>query len=79
MNKINYFVSSKLWLSLEDYYNAGLKPEEVKKIIESLCDPGTTEFGNDPEKHKLIIYQIRYELDLLLGHRGTRFFGDMPQ
>lgn len=38
---MNYSVTSIIWLSLEDYYNAGLSPEQAKSIIESMNDPGS--------------------------------------
>lgn len=38
---MNYHISSIIWLSLEKYYNKGLKPNEAKEIIEALPDLGS--------------------------------------
>ena len=35
----HYSVTSVIWLSLEDYYNAGLTPEQVKTTIELMDYP----------------------------------------
>ena len=37
-DKIEYFVTTEIWLHLEPYYNKGIKPEEVKEIIEKMRD-----------------------------------------
>ena len=37
----HYHVTSIIWLSLEDYYNAGLTPEQAKDTIESMDDPAS--------------------------------------
>jgi hypothetical protein len=37
--RLIYNVSTRLWLSLEDYHNAGLTSEQTKEIIERLYDP----------------------------------------
>lgn len=37
--RLNYYVSSRINLSLEDFHNAGLTPEETKAEIEKLRDP----------------------------------------
>lgn len=34
--KIDYSTTSRIWLSLEDYYNAGLAPEQAKTEIEKI-------------------------------------------
>ena len=39
--RLTYFVSSVLNLSLEDFHNAGLTPEETKAEIEKIRDPGS--------------------------------------
>lgn len=39
--KINYHISSIIWLSLEKYYNRGLTSQKAKEIIESLPDLGS--------------------------------------
>lgn len=36
---INYFTTTEIWLSLEDYYNQGLPPEKAKEIIERIRNP----------------------------------------
>jgi hypothetical protein len=38
---MNYYVTSIIHLSLEDYYNAGLTPEQAKTVIELMNDPGS--------------------------------------
>lgn len=38
---INYFATCELWLSLEDYWNAGLDRDRAKEIIERMPDPGS--------------------------------------
>jgi len=35
---IKYHTSTRVWLSLENYYNQGITPEEAKKVIENLKD-----------------------------------------
>lgn len=40
MRKLNYYVTSLIHLSLEDYHNAGLTPEQTKEAIESIRQPG---------------------------------------
>lgn len=40
MPEIDYHTSINIHLSLEDYYNSGLSPEDAKKVIESIRDPG---------------------------------------
>ena len=35
---MNYHTSTIIWLSLEPYYNRGLKPERAKEIIEKVLD-----------------------------------------
>ena len=37
----HYFVTSVIWLSLEEYYNAGLTPEQAKNTIELMSDPAS--------------------------------------
>jgi hypothetical protein len=39
---MNYYVTSIIHLSLEDYYNAGLTPEHAKTVIELMNDPGSS-------------------------------------
>lgn len=36
---ISYFVTSEIWLHLEEYYNKGLTSEEAKEVIESITNP----------------------------------------
>lgn len=36
--RVNYHTSTTVWLHLEDYYNAGITPEEAKEIIEDFSD-----------------------------------------
>ena len=36
---IDYFVTSELWLSLEDYTNAGLTSGQIREIIENITEP----------------------------------------
>lgn len=36
MPRLGYTTSTRVWLHLEDYYNAGLTPEEAKGVIEGL-------------------------------------------
>jgi hypothetical protein len=36
MLEINWWASSRLWLSLEDYTNAGLSQDEMQKCIEAI-------------------------------------------
>lgn len=38
---LNHHSTGLIWLSCEDYHNAGIKPERIKEIIESLQDPGS--------------------------------------
>ena len=38
MEPISYFRTSIVWLSLEDYHNAGLTPEQTKAAIEEIQD-----------------------------------------
>ncbi len=37
--KMNYHITTVIWLSLEDFYNRGLTPEQAKTIIEAMDDP----------------------------------------
>jgi len=37
--EINYHTDRRIWLSLEDYHNAGISSERSKEIIESIKDP----------------------------------------
>jgi len=39
MRGLIYYVTSVIHLSLEDYHNAGLTPEETKACIEKIPDP----------------------------------------
>jgi hypothetical protein len=39
MRKVGCHTKTKIVLSLEDYYNAGLSSEEVKNAIEKIRDP----------------------------------------
>jgi hypothetical protein len=39
MSTLRYFTSINIWLHLEDYYRAGLTPEQAKEIIEKIVDP----------------------------------------
>lgn len=41
MRRIEYFVTCGLWLSLEDYWNAGLDRGRAREIIEQMPDPGS--------------------------------------
>jgi hypothetical protein len=41
MPGLNYYVTSVIHLSLEEYHNAGLTPEETKACIEKMPDPGS--------------------------------------
>ena len=41
---LNYFTTSRIHLSLEDYHNAGLTPEETKAEIEKIRDPASSGF-----------------------------------
>lgn len=36
--RINFHTTSRLWLHLEDYYNQGYTPEQVKEVIERYRD-----------------------------------------
>jgi len=38
--KLNYYTTTIIHLSFEDYHNAGLTPERIKAIIESISDIG---------------------------------------
>lgn len=40
--ELNFYITQVIHLSLEDYHNAGIKPERTKEIIESLTDPGSS-------------------------------------
>jgi len=51
MLRIDYHTDMRIWLSLEDYYNAGLTSERTKEIIESITDP--TQCGIYSSKYKL--------------------------
>ena len=83
---INYWVSSVIWLSLERYYNAGLNPDEVKDIIESM----NLGFGRmrverqyinnnwnvkvlttNPYEIEIIVDMIEFKLNKLLESKGT--------
>lgn len=39
---LDYFTTSVIHLSLEDFHNAGLTPEETKSVIEKIRDPGSS-------------------------------------
>lgn len=39
---IDYFTTSRVWLSLEYYYNKGITSDRVKEIIENMRDPIST-------------------------------------
>jgi len=36
---IKYYTTSRVWLSLEYYYNNGITPDRAKEIIENTRDP----------------------------------------
>jgi hypothetical protein len=40
--RLDYYTTLNLHLSLEDWYNDGLTPEEAKTIIESVRDPSAS-------------------------------------
>jgi len=48
---IRYDTSTTIHLSLEDFHNAGLTPEETKEVIENITDPGMRDMGS--MRHKL--------------------------
>lgn len=37
--KLNYYTTTTIHLSLEDFHNAGLSPEKTKMVIESIINP----------------------------------------
>jgi hypothetical protein len=39
---INYYPTTLIHLSLEDFYNDGMTPEQAKQIIEGISDPAAT-------------------------------------
>lgn len=39
MRNLRYFTTTNIWLSLEDYHNAGLTSKQTKAIIEETPDP----------------------------------------
>ncbi len=41
MLRLDYYVSSRVHLHLENYHSEGLTPEETKACIEELQDPGS--------------------------------------
>ncbi len=41
MREITFNTTCVLWLHLESYHNAGIKPERSREIIEKLTDPGS--------------------------------------
>lgn len=47
---LNYYTTGLIHLSLEDYHNAGMTPEETKEIIEGIPDrlPGESTTGFPP-------------------------------
>jgi hypothetical protein len=38
MLTIDYHTTTEIWLHLEDYYNAGVTPQQAKEVIESIAD-----------------------------------------
>ena len=41
---MNFEISTIIYLSLESFHNAGLKPEETRKVIENIPDPGCSKY-----------------------------------
>jgi len=39
MRRLDYHTSIQIWLSLEDYHNAGMTSWQTKNVIESIRDP----------------------------------------
>ena len=37
--EMKYYITSEIHLSLEDYHNAGLSPDETKETIEGIVNP----------------------------------------
>lgn len=76
---INYWVSSEIWLSLEDYYNKGITPKRAKELIESISDArgrklNCRESGindnwivktmmNNPDDHTRLVWKIESLLE----------------
>ena len=82
LRKINYHTSTEIWLSLEDYHNAGLTSKETKEVIESIavegrhlyCMPGGVNQNwninvrtKDPLSIKLIVLAIQDALENALA------------
>ena len=36
---INYHISTRIWLSLEEYYNSGITPQQIENVIKKMRDP----------------------------------------
>jgi hypothetical protein len=36
---IRYHTSTRIWLSLEQYYNRGITPKQIEDIIKAIDDP----------------------------------------
>lgn len=73
---IDYWTSSIIWLSLEDYHNKGIKPERSKELIEGInrwrlwCEPSRINNNwnvrtqmNDPSAHYWIVRAIEFVLE----------------
>ena len=78
---IDYFVTSQIWLSTEDYHNQGITPEEIEKEITKIrhgnlnlsCEPGginrnwiVNTRATSPSAISLIVLEIQVKLDKLL-------------
>ncbi len=88
--RLDYHTTTRVWLSLEDYYNAGLTPERAKEIIESLrdedgyplhCEPGGINRNWIVETHEdlvgYLVLRIRSALNSAMFRAGLS--EDAPQ
>jgi hypothetical protein len=37
--RMDYHTTTQLWLSLEDFHNAGMTPDQTRAVIERISDP----------------------------------------
>jgi hypothetical protein len=77
---IEYFVTSQIWLSLEDYRNQGLTSKEIENCIGKIPDPFSNldlrcdynivrTSARHPSDIQYVVDLIEYHLDNLLEDR----------
>lgn len=80
--KLSFYTKTVINLSLENYHNAGLTPEETRSVIEDMYDPyGCTKFHCSPSGinsnwsistygpeggAEMIVFEIQTRLDWFL-------------